>query len=70
MPKSLHEIETTDYQKRLNRIKVVRQDLRKYYFQQDGASPHRDKKVQNYLRSKFKEKFIDKKEWPPPDHAT
>ncbi len=39
--------------------KVVREDFRKYYFQQDGASPHRGKKVKNYLRSKIKEKFID-----------
>jgi hypothetical protein len=45
--------------------KVVREDFRKYYFQQDGASPHRGKKVQNYLRSKIKQKFIDKKKWPP-----
>jgi hypothetical protein len=36
-----------------------------YYFQQDGASPHTSKKAQNYLRSKFGEKFIDKKKWPP-----
>jgi hypothetical protein len=41
--------------------KIVREDFRKYYFQQDGASPHRGKKVQKYLLSKFKEKFIDKK---------
>jgi hypothetical protein len=45
--------------------KIVREDFRKYYFQQDGASPHRGKKVQKYLLSKFKEKFIDKKKWPP-----
>ena len=42
--------------------KVVREDYKKYYFQQDGASPHTSK---NYLRSKFGEKFIDKKKWPP-----
>jgi hypothetical protein len=39
--------------------------ISKYYFQQDGASPHTSKKAQNYLRSKFGEKFIDKKKWPP-----
>jgi hypothetical protein len=45
--------------------KVVREDYKKYYFQQDGASPHTSKKAQNYLRSKFGEKFIDKKKLPP-----
>jgi len=40
--------------------------ISKYYFQQDGASPHTSKKAQNYLRSKFGEKFIDKKKWRPP----
>jgi hypothetical protein len=45
--------------------KVVRKDYKKYYFQQDGASIHTSKKAQNYLRSKFGEKFIDKKKWPP-----
>jgi len=27
--------------------KIVREDFRKYYFQQDGASPHRGKKSKN-----------------------
>jgi hypothetical protein len=41
--------------------KIVREDYKKYYFQQDGANPHTSKKAQNYLRSKFGEKFIVKK---------
>ncbi len=41
--------------------KIVREDFRKYYFQQDGASPHREKKVHKYFQSKF----IDKKKCPP-----
>ena len=45
--------------------KVVREDYKKYYFQQDGASSHTAKKDQNYLRSKFGEKFMDKNRWPP-----
>jgi hypothetical protein len=45
--------------------KVVREDYKKYYFQQDGASSHTAKKVQNYLRSKFGDKFMDKNRWPP-----
>ena len=45
--------------------KIVREDFRKNCFQQDGASPHKGKKVQKYLLSKFKENFIDKKKWPP-----
>ena len=45
--------------------KVVREDYEKYYFQQDGASPHTANKVQKYLKSKFKDKFIDKNRWPP-----
>ena len=45
--------------------KVVREDYKNYYFQQDGATPHTSKKAQKYLRSKFGDKFIDKKKWPP-----
>ena len=45
--------------------KVVREDHTLYYFQQDGASPHRGKKVQKYLKKKFGDRFIDKKTWPP-----
>jgi hypothetical protein len=43
----------------------VREDHTLYYFQQDGASPHRGKKVQKYLKNKFGDRFIDKKTWPP-----
>ena len=45
--------------------KVVRMDYKNYYFQQDGARPHTSIKVQDYLRSKFQDKFMDKKRWPP-----
>ena len=45
--------------------KVVREDYKNYYFQQDGATPHTSKKAQKYLRSKFGDKFIDNKKWPP-----
>jgi hypothetical protein len=44
----------------------VREDHTLYYFQQDGASPHRGKKVQKYLKNKFGDRFIDKKTCPPP----
>lgn len=37
----------------------------KYYFQQDGASAHTANTVQNWLKSKFSDRFIDKKQWPP-----
>ena len=43
----------------------MREDYTKYYFQQDGASSHRGNKVQKYLKGKFGDKFIDKKNWPP-----
>ena len=46
-------------------MKVVREDYEKYYFQQDCASPHTANKVQKYLKSKFKDKFINKNRWPP-----
>ena len=45
--------------------KGVREDYKKYYFQQDGAKPHTANKVRDYLRSKFHDKFIDKERWPP-----
>jgi len=45
--------------------KVVRQNYKKFYFQQDGAKPHIANKVQNYLKSKFGDKFMDKNRWPP-----
>ena len=38
---------------------------KKYYFQQDGATPHTANSVQNWLSSKFGDKFVDKKKWPP-----
>lgn len=40
-------------------------DYKKYYFQQDGATPHTANAVQSWLTSKFSGKFIDKKMWPP-----
>jgi len=39
--------------------------IQKILIQQEVAPSHTAKKVQNYLRSKFGEKFIDKKRWPP-----
>ena len=45
--------------------KVVREDYKKFYFQQDGVKPHIANIVQNFLRSKFQDKFIDKTKWPP-----
>ena len=43
----------------------MREDHTLYYFQHDGTSPHRGKKVQKYLKNKFGDRFIDKKTWPP-----
>ena len=40
-------------------------DYKKYYFQQDGATPHTAIIVQEWLKSKFLTKFIDKFDWPP-----
>ena len=37
----------------------------KYYFQQDGAPPHRKKEAQEWLKSKFGDKFLDSSIWPP-----
>ena len=37
----------------------------KYYFQQDGAPPHRKKEVQEWLKSKFGDNFLDSSIWPP-----
>ena len=37
----------------------------KYYFQQDGATPHTADAVQSWLKGKFSDKFLDKKMWPP-----
>ncbi len=40
-------------------------DYQKYYFQQDGATPHTAELVQSWLTTKFSEKFVHKKMWPP-----
>lgn len=40
-------------------------DYKKYYFQQDGATAHTATMVQNWLKSKIGDKFMDKKKWPP-----
>ena len=40
-------------------------DAKKYYFQQDGATPHTANLVQDYLKDKFGDQFIGKKQWPP-----
>jgi hypothetical protein len=40
-------------------------EYQKYYFQQDGATPHTSNIVQEWLTSKFGAKFINKSKWPP-----
>ena len=40
-------------------------DYKKYYFQQDGATAHTADIVQDWLKSKFSKKFVNKKMWPP-----
>ena len=40
-------------------------DYKKYYFQQDGATPHTAMAVQSWLSDKFGTKFIKKDSWPP-----
>ena len=40
-------------------------DYKRYYFQQDGATAHTANTVQEWLKSKFGDRFIDKKQWPP-----
>ena len=40
-------------------------NYKKHYFQQDGATPHTAKKVQDWLKTKFSDKFVDKTMWPP-----
>ena len=46
--------------------KILRtSNYQKYYFQQDGATPHTADKVQNWLTRKFSDKFLNKKMWPP-----
>jgi hypothetical protein len=34
------------------------------YFMQDGARPHTANKVQDWLKSKFGDRFLDKTKWP------
>lgn len=41
------------------------EDSEKFYFQQDGASPHRKKEVQEWLKAKFGKRFIESHQWPP-----
>lgn len=36
-----------------------------YFFQQDGASPHRADIVQTWLQTKFGTQFVNKEFWPP-----
>jgi hypothetical protein len=45
-------------------IHLRTEDYKKYYFQQDGATPHTTNVVQSWLSEKFGKKFIDKKMWP------
>jgi hypothetical protein len=35
------------------------------YFQQDGAPAHRHENVQQWLKSKFGDRFLNKDKWPP-----
>ena len=46
--------------------KVLRtKGYQQLYFQQDGASPHKAIVVQEWLKDKFKTRFITKDRWPP-----
>lgn len=40
-------------------------EYKKYYFQQDGATAHTATMVQDWLKSKIGDKFMDKQKWPP-----
>ena len=40
-------------------------NYKKYYFQQDGATPHTAIAVQTWLSGKFGKQFINKDSWPP-----
>jgi len=40
-------------------------DYKKYYFQQDGATPHTATLVQDWLKRQFPKKFVTKEMWPP-----
>lgn len=64
--------ENVNQQNYLNMLKnffwkghVTARDYQKYYFLQDGARPHTANTVQSYLKSKFRDRFIDKSQWPP-----
>jgi hypothetical protein len=46
--------------------KVLRTEgYKSLYFQQDGAPPHKAIIVQEWLKDKFKDRFIAKHQWPP-----
>jgi hypothetical protein len=47
--------------------KVLRTaEYKKYYFQQDGATPHTAEAVQTWLGDKFSNKFLHNNLCPPP----
>lgn len=48
----------------LPELRKVR-DYKKYYFQQDGATPHKANDVQSWLASKFGTQWVSKEFWPP-----
>ena len=60
---------STDYLRMLKnsfRSKHFRvESHKKYYFQQDGATPHTANLVQDWCASKFGANFINKQQWPP-----
>jgi len=39
-------------------------EYKKYYFQQDGTPPHKSNIAQEWLASKFGQKFLAKGTWP------
>jgi len=41
-------------------------EYKKYYFQQDGTPPNISNIVQEWLASKFGQKFLAKGTWPEP----
>ena len=45
-------------------IHVGVENSHKFYFQQDGAPPHRKKEVQDWLKGKFGDRFIKFGQWP------
>ena len=40
-------------------------EYKRYFFQQDGATPYTANTVQTWLTTKFNVKFVNKKTWPP-----